>query len=166
VAGDDDEVGEARRILDRLIETAPEHPSLPYWSYFRGAVSTRQGGLEEAAECARRTVELQPRFFLAAVMLANALGALGREEEARSAWQRVQAIHPAFTAEGYAREIALQAPQPERAEPHLAGLRAAGILVTSRHSGAPGPEGSAGRTTADPSAPDTTGAPRDDGGRS
>ena len=129
VAGDDGEAAEARRILDRLIETAPEHPSFPYWSYFKGAVSTRQGCPEEAAECARRTVELQPHFFLAAVMLANALGALGRSEEARSAWQRVRAIHPAFTAEGYAHEIRLQALLPERAAPHLAGLRAAGILA-------------------------------------
>ncbi|HEX9189270.1 MAG TPA: protein kinase [Vicinamibacteria bacterium] len=128
VAGDEGEVGEARRILDRLIETAPEHPSLPYWSFFRAAVSTRQGRLEEAVADARRTVELQPHFFLAAVGLANALGALGREEDARAAWQRVQAIHPAFTAEGYAREIGLQATRAERAEPHLAGLRAAGIL--------------------------------------
>jgi TolB-like protein/Tfp pilus assembly protein PilF len=128
VAGDDAEVEEARRILDRLLETAPEHPSVPYWSYFKGAVATREGRLEETAECSRRTVELQPHFFLAAVMLANALGALGRAEEARAAWQRVQAIHPFFTAPGYAAEIRLQAPQPERAEPHLAGLRAAGIL--------------------------------------
>jgi hypothetical protein len=163
VAGGEAEAGEARRILDRLIETAPEDPSLPYWSFFRGAVSTREGRLEEAVADARRTVELQPYFFLAAVGLANALGALGREEDARAAWQRVQAIHPGFTAEGYAREIGLQATRPERAEPHLAGLRAAGILASPRDSGGTGPDGSAGRATADPSSPVQVGAPRDDG---
>jgi tetratricopeptide (TPR) repeat protein len=129
VAGDDAEAAEARRILDRLLETTPEHPSVPYWLYFNAAVATRQGRAEEAAECAARTVDLQPHFFLAAVMLANALGSLGRGEEARSAWARVQAIHPGFTAAGYAREILLQALLRERAEPHLAGLRAAGILT-------------------------------------
>jgi serine/threonine protein kinase len=128
VGGDEAEVAEARRILDRLIETTPDHPSVPYWYYFKAAVSTRQGRADDAAECARRTVELQPHFFLAGVMLANALGSLGRVEEACAAWQRVHAIHPAFTAEGYAREIRLQAPQPDRAEPHVAGLRAAGLL--------------------------------------
>lgn len=128
VAGDEREAAEAGRILDRLLETAPEHPSLPYWHYFRGAVLTREGRLEEAAASAGRTVELQPHFFLAAVMLANALGALGRAEEARAVWQRVRAVHPAFTAEGYAGEILKQALTPERAEPHLAGLRSAGIL--------------------------------------
>jgi predicted Zn-dependent protease len=92
-------------------------------------VLTRQGRLREAAECASRTVELQPHFFLAAVMLANALGSLGRLEEARAAWGRVQAIHPAFTAAAYAHDIHLQALTPERAEPHLAGLRAAAILT-------------------------------------
>jgi adenylate cyclase len=129
VGGDDDEVAEARRILDRLLETTPDHPSVPYWFYFKGAVATRQGRPDEAAECAGRTVELQPYFFLAAVMLANALGLLGRVEEARAAWARVQAIHPVFTATGYAHEIHLQAPQEDRALPHLAGLRAAGILA-------------------------------------
>jgi serine/threonine-protein kinase len=128
VAGDEGEAAEAGRILDRLRETAPEHPSLPYWHYFQGAVLTRQGRLDEAAASAGRTVESQPHFFLASVMLANALGALGRAEEARAAWRRVGAVHPAFTAAGYAGEILKQALTPERAEPHLAGLRAAGIL--------------------------------------
>jgi TolB-like protein/Tfp pilus assembly protein PilF/predicted Ser/Thr protein kinase len=129
VAGDDAEVAEARRILDRLIETTPDHPSVPYWLYFKAAVATRQGRQGEAAECARRTLELQPHFFLAAVMLANALGSLGRLEDARAAWQRVHAVHPAFTALDYAREIRLQAPVEDRALPHLAGLRAAEILT-------------------------------------
>jgi hypothetical protein len=60
--------------------------------------------------------------------LANALGALGRLDEARAAWQRVAAIHPAFPAAAYAYDIQLQALAPERAEPHLAGLRKAGLL--------------------------------------
>jgi TolB-like protein/tRNA A-37 threonylcarbamoyl transferase component Bud32 len=128
IAGDEGEVAEARRILDRLLETAPEHPSVPYWTYFKGGVLTRQGSLQEAAECASRTVELQPYFFLASVMLANALGALGRLDEARAAWARVAAIHPAFAAAGYARDIGFQAVTPERALPHLSGLREAGIL--------------------------------------
>ena len=42
--------------------------------------------------------------------------------------QRVQAIHPAFTSAGYAHDIQLQALTEERAEPHLAGLRSAGLL--------------------------------------
>jgi serine/threonine protein kinase/tetratricopeptide (TPR) repeat protein len=128
IAGEEAEVEEGRRILDRLLETTPDHPSFPYWLYFKGGVLTRQGRLEEAAGCAGRTVELQPHFFLAAVMLANALGALGRAEEARGVWQRVRAVHPAFAAQAYAHDIRLQALTPERAEPHLAGLRAAGIL--------------------------------------
>ena len=128
VGGDDAEAEEARRILDRLLDNTPDHPSIPYWLYFKGAVSTRQGRFDDAMACAGRTIEMQPHFFLASVMLANALGVRGRLEEARAAWQRVQAIHPHFTAESYEREIRLQAQQPERAEPHLAGLQAAGIL--------------------------------------
>jgi len=128
VGGDDAQVEEARRILDRLLDTTPDHPSVPYWLFFKGAVATRQGRDDEAVDCATRTIALQPHFFLAAVMLANGLGARGRGEEARAAWERVRAIHPSFTAEDYAREIRLQAVQADRAEPHLAGLRSAGIL--------------------------------------
>jgi serine/threonine-protein kinase len=129
VGGDETELEEARRILDRLLDTTPDHPSVPYWLFFKGAVATRQDRTDEAVNCAARTVELQPHFFLASVMLANALGVLGRNEEAHAAWERVRATHPSFTAEDYAREIRLQALHPDRAEPHLAGLRAAGILA-------------------------------------
>lgn len=129
VAGADSEVTEARRILDRLIETAPEHPSLPYWYYFKGAVEAREGNLAESAACAQHTLELQPHFFLAAVMLSNALGTLGFKEEACAAWRHVTAVHPGFLAHNYAVDLLLQAPTPAQAEPHLAGLRLTGILV-------------------------------------
>ena len=131
-AGDDAEVGEARRILDRLLETAPDHPSVPYWEYFRAAVLSRQGDLDGAQRCLARCLELQPQYLLAAVMLANVQGSLGRVDEARATWQAVGAAHPGFTAEGYARDVRWQARSAERTAPHLAGLRAAGILREDR----------------------------------
>ncbi|HEX9188741.1 MAG TPA: hypothetical protein VGB87_16795, partial [Vicinamibacteria bacterium] len=45
----------------------------------------------------------------------------------------------------------------------MAGAAAASVIP--RDSGRTGPEGSAGTATADPSAPDSTGAPQDDGGQ-
>lgn len=129
IAGDDADAAEARRILDRLLETAPDHPSVPYWEYFRAGVLTRQGDLAGAVQGVRRCMELQPHYLLAPVMLANALGSLGRSEEAKATWQAVCAAHPGFTAEGYARDILWQARIAGRAAPHLDGLRAAGILA-------------------------------------
>jgi TolB-like protein/cytochrome c-type biogenesis protein CcmH/NrfG len=129
IAGDDADVAEARRIFDRLLETAPDHPSVPYWEYFRAGVLTRQGDLAGAVHSVMRCMQLQPRYLLAPVMLANALGSLGRIDEAKATWQAVRAAHPGFTAEGYARDISWQTRIAERAAPHLDGLRAAGILA-------------------------------------
>ena len=128
IAGGDAEVAEARRILDRLLETAPDHPSVPYWEYFRAGVMTREGDHAGALQGAARCMELQPRYLLGAVMLANALGSLGQHEQARATWAAVVAANPRFSAAGYARDILRQARSAERARPHLAGLRAAGIL--------------------------------------
>lgn len=132
IAGDDADVVEARRIFDRLLETAPDHPSVPYWEYFRAGVLTRQGDLAGAVQSITRCMQLQPHYLLAPVMLANALGALGRVDEAQATWQAVRAAHPGFTAEGYARDVSWQTRTAERAAPHLAGLRAAGILAEVR----------------------------------
>lgn len=126
-AGDEADVVEARGILDRLLAAAPDHPSVPYWEYFRAAVLTRQGDLEGAQSGLIRCLGLQPQYLLAAVMLANVQGSLGRLDEARATWQAVRAAHPGFTAEGYARDLRWQARTEDRAAPHLAGLRAAGI---------------------------------------
>ena len=129
-AGDEAEVEEAQEILDRLFEQAPDHPSVPYWYFFRAAACARQGRYEESFESARRSLELNPGYYLARGPHGNALGYLGRLEEARESWRRGQAINPAFTPEHY-RALALDLMvQPERAQPHLGGLVAAGLLPT------------------------------------
>jgi serine/threonine protein kinase/tetratricopeptide (TPR) repeat protein len=126
--GDDPETVEAERILARLVEAAPEHPSLPYWLYFRSGVAARQARFEDAAAYASRTLDLHPYFFIARTAHANALGTLGQREAGLEAWKNVQAINPTFTASHYAGEIAMIARYERRIEPHLAGLRALGVL--------------------------------------
>jgi serine/threonine protein kinase/tetratricopeptide (TPR) repeat protein len=127
-AGDAAEVEEAQEILDRLFEQAPDHPSVPYWYFFRAAACARQGRYEESLEAARRSIELNPGYYIARGPHANALGRLGRVEEARESWRLGQAINPAFTPEFYralARDVMVR---EERAQPHLGGLMAAGLL--------------------------------------
>jgi serine/threonine protein kinase len=127
--GDDADVAEAQKILRRLIEATPDHPSLPYWLYFQSGASARQGHFVAAAEQAHRTLELHPYFFIARTAYANALGALGRLEEGLEAWRMVEAINPAFTAAHYQEEIRMIARSKERSEPQLRGLRALGLLA-------------------------------------
>ena len=75
--GDEKEVAEAQGILDRLIADTPDHPSLPYWYYFKAGAYFRQQDFAAAAECAQKSFELQPRYVIARMSYANALGALG-----------------------------------------------------------------------------------------
>jgi serine/threonine protein kinase len=127
--GDGADVQEAHKILHRLIEATPDHPSLPYWLYFKSGASARQGDFVAAAAQAHRTLELHPYFFIARTAHANALGALGRLEEGLEAWRMVEAINPYFTAAHYEQEIRMIARSKERGEPHLLGLRKLGVLA-------------------------------------
>jgi serine/threonine protein kinase len=127
-AGDAAGVEEAQRILDRLIDNTPEHPSLPYWLWFKSGACARQDLFAESAQAARHSLELNPGYILARAPYANALGMLGRHDEAREAWSTAQAANPAFTPafyRGLAREIMVR---EDRAEKHFGGLRAAGLL--------------------------------------
>jgi serine/threonine protein kinase/tetratricopeptide (TPR) repeat protein len=126
--GDEREVAEAQEILDRLIAETPDHPSLPYWYYFKAGACFRMGDYERAAACARKTYELQPRYIITKLALANALGALGKLEEARAAWNETLAVNPNITQAAFMETILAIARTPERAEPHIMGLKAAGIF--------------------------------------
>src|SRR5581483_6843299 len=81
-AGNEAQMREAHTILDRLITQAPDHPSLPYWLCFKAGIYGREGKHQEAADCAARSVTLQPRFAPGLAEHANALGYLGRFPEA------------------------------------------------------------------------------------
>jgi TolB-like protein/tetratricopeptide (TPR) repeat protein/predicted Ser/Thr protein kinase len=123
--GDDEDVEEGRRILARLLHTAPDHPSVPYWQYFMSAALTRQRKFAEAAEAARQATEQQPYFYIARIAYANALGALGDTTRARVEIDRVLETNPSITPDSYVQSVYLLTRIDERAEPHLAGLRAA-----------------------------------------
>ena len=128
--GDDAEVAEGRKILDRLLRTAPDHPSVPYWLYFNTAALTRLGLPAEAADAASESVAAQPHFYLARIAYANTLGVLGQIERARAEIERVLAMNPGITADVYVQSVYLLSRIDERAAPHLAGLRAAGWVTT------------------------------------
>jgi serine/threonine protein kinase/tetratricopeptide (TPR) repeat protein len=128
-AGDGPAVTEGRAILDRVLESAPDHPSLPYWLYFKTGVCARQGDFLAAADCARRSTEIQPRFVLAFLEYANALGFLGRHERAGELMAKVKVLSPTTTQEVYVNLITQTTRSPERAEAHLGGLFAAGIYT-------------------------------------
>ena len=126
--GDEKEVAEAQGILDRLIADTPDHPSLPYWYYFKAGACFRQENYELAAECAKKTMELQPRYIVSHIAYANAIGALGRLDEARQLWSQVLSVNPYINQEAYTENLLAIARTPERVEQHIRGLKLAGIF--------------------------------------
>jgi len=116
---------EAEKILAKLIGETPEHPSLAYWHYFLSGVYVRLSRFDDAVAHAQRCVELQPRFYIARITLANALGHLGRIEQARTEMAHVLATNPYVNEAVLRTEYLNIARDPQVADLHLAGLRAA-----------------------------------------
>jgi len=127
-AGDDAAVEEARRIADSLLTDTPDHPSVPFWLFFRTGIATREGRFEEAVEDARRSLQMIPMYFVERLTLANALGHVGRADAARAERDAALAANPAFTPEHYARTLERITGTKERVEPLVAGLRKVGLL--------------------------------------
>jgi serine/threonine protein kinase/Tfp pilus assembly protein PilF len=127
-AGNATQMGEAHAILDRIIDQAPSHPSLPYWLCFKGGVLLREGRNEEAAAYAQRCITLQPRFAPGLAQYANALGLLGRFDEAREIAMQMVVANPNGTQQAYMKALRITTGAQERAEPHIRGLIAAGIF--------------------------------------
>ena len=116
-------------MLDRILSAAPNHPMVPYWLYFKANACVRQDRYEDAVTFARMSVEAQPGYAGAWVTLANALGLLGRVDEARQTMDRAHRANPALTPRHLAGQIQILAGgRPELADKSLAGLKAAGLL--------------------------------------
>ena len=110
------------------LESTPDHPSLPYWHYFKAGASFLQEDYELAAEHARICVEMQPRYLVARLGYAAALGALGRVEESRAIWNEVLTLNPYINPADYVENILAIARTPESTEKHVRGFVKAGIF--------------------------------------
>ncbi len=127
--GDEAGLAEGHAILDRILATAPGHPMVGYWCYFKANACALGGRHEDAARFARRSLDIQPGYTGAWMALANALGAQGLVDEAREALAGALRTNPAMTPQHLAEQIAIAAGgDAEHAEKSLSGLKAAGLL--------------------------------------
>jgi serine/threonine protein kinase/Flp pilus assembly protein TadD len=122
------DANEGDRILTKLITDTPDHPSVPYWYFFKAMVCTRLGHFEEAVTCAFKCVEMHPNFFIARLSLANALGQVGRYDEARAEMATTLAINPHLNEALVEREYMVITRDQEMTETFLGGMRKAGIF--------------------------------------
>jgi adenylate cyclase len=127
--GSGEELSEGQAVLDRILAAAPNHPMVPYWHYFKANACVREDRCEEAVKFARMSVEEQPGYAGAWVTLANALGQLGRLDEAREAMKRALRANPDLTPRHLAAQIGILAGgRQDLADKSLSGLKAAGLL--------------------------------------
>jgi tetratricopeptide (TPR) repeat protein len=127
-SGSEEEVEEAVEILDRLLEIAPKHPSVPYWKYFLTNALTRLGKLEEAEAAGHAALKIQPSFYVVWVSLANIYGHQGLSEKAAEAAASSMAINPILTPAMAAERLRTIAMSDDAAEPMIGGMRKAGLF--------------------------------------
>lgn len=119
---------EGDRILTKLITDTPEHPSVPYWYFFKSMACTRLAHFEEGVTCAAKCIEMHPNFYIARYMLANALGQVDRYDEARTEMATVLTINPNIKEPLLDREFMVITRDRELTERFLLGLRKAGVF--------------------------------------
>ena len=128
-SGDDARAVEGVKILERLLRTAADHPSVPYWLYFHSVGMVRVHRFDEACTSADKSLSLQPHFFLTRIGYANALASMGKLAEGRVEIDRVLATNPTITPQAYEGAVRLLSYSPAVGDTHLAGLRAIGWIV-------------------------------------
>lgn len=128
--GSPEEIEAGLAILHRLLEEAPNHPSVPFWHYFLAVGYAEAGRYVPAQEHAHTAVGFHPGFCIGWVALANVQGALGDSTGAAESLARAQEANPRFDLEGFRQYmIAIGREWPETVERQTVGLVRAGLLA-------------------------------------
>lgn len=126
--GGTDDAQEALTILERIGALAPEHPCVWTWDLFTGIACMNLQRYEEATVSLERALEASPNFVRARLLLANALGALERPENARAEVERAAQINATLVPERFAEYVGAMTRSSEVSDRLVGGLRKAGLL--------------------------------------
>jgi adenylate cyclase len=127
-AGAPQDLKELHEIMDRVLNTVPGHPGVPYWLYHRSVAYICEGRVDLAVSFASQSLEKNPGFPWAWMQYANALGMTKRADEARDAIHRCEEISAGLTPGHYARMVKGMSARDEVADMRLAGLRSMKVL--------------------------------------
>ncbi|MEO6364384.1 MAG: adenylate/guanylate cyclase domain-containing protein [Caldimonas sp.] len=119
------EFAEGIRTNEAAIRISPNDPLLHIWLGTLSACHYMARNYEKAAEVARLAVQRAPRYPIGWRSFANALGQLGRMEEAREALARFLALMPGYSSEEAAR-ASVGFIDESLLQHYLEGLRKAG----------------------------------------
>lgn len=96
-SGDKQDLDELQRTLDRLLDTNPEHPGVPFWLYHRSVAHVCANDFDAAIAPIEDALEFNPVFALGWMHYANVLGQQDRPVEAKAAATRALGINRAMT---------------------------------------------------------------------
>ena len=118
-----DRPDEAVAGLQTAMRLNPMYPDI--WLHFMGHAEFMRGDYEAAVAPLQRRIRLRPETDISRVLLASALGHLGRPEEAQAAWAEVMKINPDYSIERKGRVLPYK--NPADWNRFLDGLRKAGL---------------------------------------
>ena len=121
------QLAEIEAALDQLLAGTQRHPGRPFWSLHRAVAHTCRGDFEAALAAARIAASFSPNLALAWLHAVNALGQLGRVEEARALVERcpLDLARPGVAWDAILRLVSRDA---AAAELRTSGLRKAGLV--------------------------------------
>jgi tetratricopeptide (TPR) repeat protein len=91
-------VGRSTEAIDEFAQAMRLDPLMPdTFLHSLAQCHFALGDDEEAARVLRRRITIKPGTDISRVLLAAALGHLGRYEEARHEWERARAINPSYS---------------------------------------------------------------------
>lgn len=123
---------EVKAVLDKLLRGTRKHPGRPFWFLHRSVALSCSGDFEGALVAAREAVDFSPNLTLAWLHGVNALGQLGRLDEARALVSRCP-LHIERPGACWEELIRLISRDEAAAELRTAGLRRLGLAsCTSR----------------------------------
>jgi TolB-like protein len=118
---------EAENILDRILESAPQHPGAGFWWHHKALVCTSRGDFDGAVSCVSKALQKQPGYAWAWFLKANALASIGDETGAREALARGQSANKNLSFRDFAAIVKKTSATDEAAERRLAGLISIGL---------------------------------------
>jgi adenylate cyclase len=116
---------EAAEMIATAIRLSPRDPFKYVWLAWRGEADFVEERYDEAADWARKSLQINPDFPSGLRLLAASYGQMGRINEARTALERLLRLVPGQTAETIRSRFPFR--RPENMERYLDGLHKAGL---------------------------------------
>lgn len=120
--------------LDQLLAGPQRHPGRPFWYLHRAVAHTCRGDFGAALAAARIAASFSPNLALAWLHAVNALGQLGRVEEARALVERCP-LDLGRSGPGWGAVLRLVSRDAKAAELRTAGLHRVGLASHPLASG-------------------------------